>query len=103
VSGKIIDVTKNLLFQKAIEIQGRQAIREGITDPKNVAVDKSLFPARGPAWHKRDRQAGKRPRGVDTQVAWGYSEYHGWVCLVPSVVERDGRRVRGLTHPGSPG
>lgn len=69
----------HLLFQKGIEIQGRQAIEEGITDPKHVAVNKSLLPARGSAWHKRDRQAGKRPCGVDTQAAWGYSEHHGWV------------------------
>lgn len=67
------------LFQAAIKLQGERAIGEGVTDPRDTAVDKSLVTARGPAWHKTDRQAGKVPRGVDTDSTWGYSEHHGWV------------------------
>lgn len=67
------------LFQKAIEVQGRRAVAEGVADPKHVAVDKSLLRARGPAWHKQDRQRGRISRGVDIEGTWGYSEHHGWV------------------------
>lgn len=67
------------LFRKAIEIQGQRAIAEGVTDPQQAAVDKSLLPAQGPPWHKSDRKAGRVPRGVDAHSAWGYSEHHGWV------------------------
>jgi hypothetical protein len=44
-----------------------------------VAVDKSLIAARGPAWHKRDRERNKVPVGVDRDSTWGYSEHDGWV------------------------
>ena len=53
-----------------------------MADPTLVAVDKSLVWAQGPQWHKKDRQAGRIPKGlheVDTESTWGYSEYHGWV------------------------
>jgi len=67
------------LFQEAIRLQGEQAIAEGVADPTHVAVDKSLIAAQGPAWHKRDRQAGRVPQGVDRDSTWGYSEHDGWV------------------------
>ena len=70
------------LFRAAIRRQGEKAVAEGIADPQTVAVDKSLIPARGPLWHKRDRAAGRIPRrlrGVDRDSTWGYSEYQGWV------------------------
>ena len=54
----------------------------GIADPNTAAVDKSLLEARGPKWHKKDRQAGRIPKGlhgVDVESTWGYSDYHGWV------------------------
>lgn len=57
-------------------------IEEGITDPKVVATDKSMFEARGPKWHKKHRQKGiipKKLRNVDTSSEWGYSHYRGWV------------------------
>ena len=69
----------HLLFRKAIEIQAEQAIAEGVADPKHTAVDKSLVGAQGPAWHKRDRQTGCVPKGVDRDSTWGYSEHDGWV------------------------
>lgn len=67
------------LFQVAIRVQGEQAIAEGVADPRHVAGDKSLIEAHGPPWHKRDRQRGKTPQGVDQDSTWGYSEHDGWV------------------------
>jgi len=67
------------LFRTAIRLQGERAIAEGVTNPRDVAVDKSLIAAHGPAWHKRDRERGKVPAGVDRETTWGYSEHDGWV------------------------
>jgi len=70
------------LFQVAIRLQGGKAIAEGVTDPKDVAVDKSLVAARGPLWHKSDRKRNRVPkklRGVDRDSDWGYSKHDGWV------------------------
>lgn len=67
------------LFAKAIELQGRRAIAEQVVDAREVAVDKSLIRSLGPAWHKRDRQAGRVRRGVDRDTTWGYSKHDGWV------------------------
>jgi hypothetical protein len=67
------------LFTKAIQLQGERAIAEKIIDASQVAVDKSLVPARGRPWHKHEKKQGKIPRGVDREAAWGYSEHHGWV------------------------
>src|SRR5262249_7709512 len=51
----------------------------GVTDPRDVAADKSLIAGLGPPWHKQDRQAGRAPKGVDRAAAWGYSKHDGWV------------------------
>ena len=67
------------LFQVAVRLQGRRAIDEGLADPRHLAVDKSLIEAQGPRWHKRDRERGKVPAGVDPASTWGYSEHDGWV------------------------
>ncbi|HVH69766.1 MAG TPA: transposase [Candidatus Dormibacteraeota bacterium] len=67
------------LYRQAIRLQGTKAIAEGVADPRQVAVDKSLISGHGPAWHKQDRQSGKIPVGVDCDCAWGYSEHNGWV------------------------
>jgi|SRR5687767_7713092 len=67
------------LLQVAIRLQGQQAIAEGLADPRHLAVDKSLIEAHGPRWHKRDRERGKVPAGVDQASTWGYSEHDGWV------------------------
>lgn len=70
------------LFQVAIEVQGGKAIAEGVADPQLVAIDKSLIAARGPLWHKSDRQRKRIPkglRGVDRESAWGCSQHDGWV------------------------
>jgi len=67
------------LFEKAVRIQGEQAIQEGIVDARCVAVDKSVLSARGPLWHQRQRRSGVFPRGIDRESTWTYSEYHGWI------------------------
>jgi hypothetical protein len=67
------------ILPKAVLLQGRQALEEGVADADVVSVDKSLLAAKGPAWPKAARREGRRPRGVDEEAAWGYSEYHGWV------------------------
>ena len=67
------------LFETAIRLQGQQAIEEGVANPRHLAVDKSLIEAHGPPWHKRDRERGKVPAGVDQASTWGYSEHDGWV------------------------
>jgi hypothetical protein len=69
----------HVLFEQAVLLQGRQAITEGVTHARAVAVDKSLLVARGPAWDQRDRRRGRQRRGVDREADWGYSEHHGWV------------------------
>ncbi len=68
------------LYREAVRLQGEQAIAEGVTQPRDVAVDKSLIEAQGPPWGARQRQAGgEAPASVDAEAAWGYSEHDGWV------------------------
>ena len=47
-----------------------------------VYQDKSLFKAKGPVWHQKDRDANRIPKGlraVDIDASWSVSKYHGWV------------------------
>jgi hypothetical protein len=70
------------LLSVAIELHGRQALREGVASARSVAVDKSLLGARGPLWNHKDRKANRIPKGlcgVDRDSTWGYSPHHGWV------------------------
>lgn len=63
------------LYQTAIQLQGRTAIRAGLADATVVAVDKSVVAARGPVGHVRRR----RRRGTDHEARWGRNEHDGWV------------------------
>jgi hypothetical protein len=70
------------LLEAAIVLQGRQALKEGVTSARSVAADKSLLWARGMPWHGKRRGKGRVPQklhGVDRQADWGYSPYHKWV------------------------
>lgn len=70
------------LYTVAIELQGRQAIRERVAEATTTAVDKSLIAARGPQWHRSDRRANRIPKGlhgVDRDSTWAFSKHHGWV------------------------
>jgi hypothetical protein len=51
------------VFEVAIRLQCRRAVRERIVDVSSVAVDKSVLTALGPAWHKKAQAAGRVPRG----------------------------------------
>ena len=47
-----------------------------------VYQDKSLFKAKGPVWHSKDRAVERIPEGLrnlDTDATWSKSGYHGWV------------------------
>ena len=49
---------------------------------KELFEDKSLFKAKGPVWHQKDRKAGHIPdklRNLDQDATWSKSAYHGWV------------------------
>jgi len=69
------------LAQQAIVLQGRVAVREKIARPQQLAVDKSIIRARGPAWHQRFRRKGIKPqlRGLDVAAGWGRSATRGWI------------------------
>lgn len=70
------------LFQVAIRLQGKRAVKEGISPARTVAVDKSLLTARGPQWHAKDRKPNRIPkglRGVDRESTWAFTQHHGWV------------------------
>lgn len=51
-------------------------------DSRPIFEDKSLFKARGPVWHQKDRLLGHIPKGLknlDAEADWGRSRYHNWV------------------------
>jgi hypothetical protein len=65
----------------AIVLQGRRAMKEGLTTAKSVAIDKSLLVSRGragPGKRRRSQTNTKELRGMDRQADWGFSPYHGW-------------------------
>jgi len=69
------------ILPTAIELQGRQAIEEGLTTAKSVAIDKSLLGSRGragPGKKRRWQTKASQLRGVDRQADWGFSPYQGW-------------------------
>src|SRR5262249_57774878 len=46
------------------------------------AIDRRMYNAQGPKWHKSDRQKDIAPvglRNVDTESTWSKSGYRGWV------------------------
>lgn len=67
------------LFQKAVCLQGRKAIFEGIANPEIVTVDKSLIAAKGRPWHRRRRRPVELSPGVDKDAGWSYSRHDRWV------------------------
>jgi hypothetical protein len=67
------------VFEKAIEIGGRRALREHVANARSVAVDKSLIKARGPVWAPAPRRRREKRPGVDVDAGWGKSAQDGWV------------------------
>jgi len=67
------------LFQKAIDLQGQEAVDKGWANAEVVAADKSLIAGRGRPWGPGDRRRGHVPKRVDRDTTWSYSKHHGWV------------------------
>jgi Transposase DDE domain/Transposase domain (DUF772) len=69
-------------LKRQIRAWGEEVIKQTITCPEVVAVDKKMIQAQGPLWHQRDRAKGQIPeglRGVDRDSSWSVSAYRGWV------------------------
>ena len=66
---------EHLLFDKAVELQGKLALKEHVCCAQCVAGDKSLISAKGPP----PRRGNKPRKGTDLQAAWSYSGHHHWV------------------------
>ena len=62
------------IFELAIELHTRKAIRYRWIDPEVVSVDKSVIPARG----KRPKTRRRKQKRVDQEATWTPNEYHGW-------------------------
>jgi hypothetical protein len=67
-----------ILIQSGIRKTGKRAIARGWAAAEQVATDKSLVAAQGPAVSKFPRSA-RQLRGADREAGWGKSEYDGWV------------------------
>ena len=65
---------EHLLFERAVELQGKLALKEHVCEAQCVAGDKSLITAKGPSPRGR-----KLRKGTDAQAAWGYSGHDRWV------------------------
>jgi hypothetical protein len=72
----------NFVAQWGAHCPAPEAASAPFADSHPIFEDKSLFKARGPVWHQKDRLLGHIPKGLkhlDTQADWGKSRYHGWV------------------------
>jgi len=64
---------------------GQQIVTEvkpAASQSETSALDGRMYKARGPRWHKKDREKGLVPAGlrnVDTESKWSKSGYRGWV------------------------
>jgi hypothetical protein len=71
--------------EQQIALLGQQIVAEVRPEAAHSAVsaiDGWRYAARGPRWHKSDRQRGLVPvglRNVDTESQWSKSGYRGWV------------------------
>ena len=71
--------------EQQISLLGQQIVEEvRPADERSEvsAIDGRMYKARGPKWHKSDRQKGLVPvdlRNVDTESKWSKSGYRGWV------------------------
>ena len=63
------------VFEVAIELHTKKAIRYRWIDPEVVSVDKSVIPARG----KRPGKRNRKQRRVDAEATWTRDDYRGWV------------------------
>jgi len=73
------------LAEEQISRFGKVILSE-TAEPENEsllsAIDGRMYQAKGPRWHKKDREKGVVPAGlrnVDTESSWSKSGYRGWV------------------------
>jgi hypothetical protein len=64
----------HLIYERAIELGGRRALRDHVGDARVVVADKSMIAARG----KVPSRSGDI-RATDDQAGWGKSAHDGWV------------------------
>jgi hypothetical protein len=53
-----------------------------LSGDKVISADKMMNKAKGPVWHKKQKEKGIIPkglRGIDRQATWGKSNADGWV------------------------
>jgi hypothetical protein len=67
------------LLAPALKVHADWLSKRRRVDARCVAADKTLVTARGPAWSNGLRAKGERPKGVDAEAAWSYSQCKGWV------------------------
>jgi hypothetical protein len=67
------------LLETAIRLAGEEAIENRWISARCVAVDKSIVPARGPRWNKRQVARGRIPHGADLEATWTYNHHQGWM------------------------
>jgi len=55
-------------------------LKEALIEIKTVAIDSTLFAAKGRIWHQKDLKKGIIPCGnIDTDARWGKSYTKGWI------------------------
>jgi len=55
-------------------------LKEVLIEIKTVAIDSTLFAAKGRIWHQKDLKRGIIPCGnIDTDARWGKSRTKGWI------------------------
>jgi hypothetical protein len=88
-----------------LQALAQQAIQKKHITARAISADKCLHWARGPLWHKKDRQRKQIPeklRGVDRESQWGFSPYHKWVqgygqCAIVNATPGEARFPRACT------
>ena len=59
-----------------------EEVKPEADQPELSVIDGRMYQARGPLWHKGDREKGLVPAGlrnVDTESKWSKSGYRGWI------------------------
>jgi len=67
-------------IKERISGMGNLFVNERLVDPYIVAIDSTLFRAKGHLWHKSSIIKGVASRsGIDTDARWGFSHTKGWI------------------------
>jgi hypothetical protein len=71
--------------EEQIALLGKRLVEQVQPDQEHSqlgAIDGRMYQAKGPRWHKKDRQQERIPsslRNVDTDSRWSKSGYRGWI------------------------